>query len=93
MGKNLPPGVSVSDLPGNRVGEDVPLDKSQYGDEAECAVCGKPLKRPPHHPEHPDFCEDHDKEDLRKKARAEAQERDPDKQDADYRRYKRLEDE
>lgn len=68
MGRNLPPGVNVSDLPGNEpVKRGGVEDTRNYGDEAECAVCGKPLKRPPRHPEHPDFCDDHDEDDLREK--------------------------
>lgn len=70
MGRNLPPGMSISDLEDHT---EVPErhggveDTRNYGDEAECAVCGKPLRRPPHHPEEPDFCESHDRDDLRVK--------------------------
>jgi hypothetical protein len=62
MGRNLPPGVSVSDLPG--CGKDRALDDAR---EAECAVCHKPLGRP-NRPEKHQFCDSHDEEDLRIKA-------------------------
>lgn len=91
MGSNLPPGVNVSDLPGNEPVHEPPKeggveDTRNYGDEAECAVCGKPLGRPPHHPEMPQFCENHDKEDLRAKERRLAEERDEDALADQYRR-------
>jgi hypothetical protein len=64
MGDNLPPGVSVSDLPGNRP-SDEPKERPMRG---ECAVCGTPVPAhlPPHKdPDTPRFCENHDGDDLR----------------------------
>jgi hypothetical protein len=58
MGDNLPPGVTVSDLPGN--------DRETEPRTEECAVCGRPVhvrtsRRGPF------FCDDHDADDLRAK--------------------------
>lgn len=46
--------------------EDIPQDTSQYGDQAECAVCKKELDRPPKPPqvEGLDLCRDHTEEDY-----------------------------
>lgn len=69
MGRNLPPGCSVSDLPGNRE----PIEPR----EEECAVCGVTVRIPPSRRsevEGPFFCDSHDIEDLRKKAENEARE-------------------
>lgn len=77
MGRNLPPGVSVSDLPGCEPPNEAP--------RAECAVCGKPLdvnERPDKH----QFCDNHDEEDLRLQAQR-AEEQRPD--DAWERFYER----
>lgn len=43
-------------------------DTRNYGDRGECAVCGKPLDKPPQ-PEGPQFCDnpDHDLNALREK--------------------------
>lgn len=48
---------------------DDPTDDREYGDRAECAVCGKPLNAPPR-PEGRRFCENHDRDDLRAKEQA-----------------------
>jgi hypothetical protein len=63
MGDNLPPGVTVSDLPGN----DEPKERPMKG---ECAVCGRPVPAhlpPRKDPNTPKFCGEHDAEDLREK--------------------------
>lgn len=39
-------------------------EPQQYGDQAECAVCGRPLDRAPE-PDGYVFCEEHDEDDLR----------------------------
>lgn len=54
-----------------------------YGDRGECAVCGRPLDRPPQ-PEGPQFCDSHDIEDLR----ALADRDDRRRQEAMERRYR-----
>lgn len=67
MGRTLPPNVSINDLERHT---EVPErngmleDSRHYGDEAECAVCGKPLDRAPH-PEGLDLCGNHTEEDYR----------------------------
>lgn len=55
MGRN--PRVSVNDFdePVKRGGVE---DTRNYGDEAECAVCGVPLGRAPH-VEGIDLCDEH----------------------------------
>lgn len=43
---------------------DDPDPPQQYGDRGECAVCGRPLDRPPE-PDGYLFCDNHDEDDLR----------------------------
>jgi len=45
-----------------------PTEKHEYGDRAECAVCGKPLDAPPR-PEGLRFCGRHDRDDLPERPR------------------------
>lgn len=59
MGDNLPPGVTVSDLPGNG-------PKVAYSTREEaCAVCEKPVDVRAGRWRERYFCDDHDEDDLR----------------------------
>lgn len=66
-------------------GDDVPHDARHYGDRGECAVCGRPLNKPPQ-PEGPQFCGEHDMDDLRRIADRFDQRR----REAQVERYRRL---